>query len=252
MENSFDTSFIPQQPLVRVEGAPHRKEPINLALVLAIIIFFVTLVVAGGVYLYKLQIDKGVQAKELALQAEEKNLNIDEINSYKRIDTRITTAKTLLRGHTVFSIILNLLEETAAQNIGLTSLSYGGDSKNYKLSLSGEALNYGAVYFQAQAWRSMIPLVKKVEIISLTPSDTTGVVSFSAEITIDPAYTNYAQLAQEEEQFRKIKETQSQSINPPSGIPPLPPSGTISTPPANVLLSPLGVPPNSQSNSPTR
>ena len=120
MANNFDTSFIPQQPLLKVEGVKRRNEPVNFALVLALVIFVVALVVAGGTYFYKTSIDREVLEKAQALEEAEKSLAINDIELYKRVDTRLSAAKSLLAGHNVFLIILDLLEESAAQNIGLT------------------------------------------------------------------------------------------------------------------------------------
>lgn len=210
MENSFKTSFIPQQPITRADGGLRRKEPMNLALVLAFVIFFITITVAGGVYFYKLQGDKQIIEKRQQLQAEEKNLNIDEINTYKHIDNKISKVRGLLQNHTVFSTILLLLEGSTAQNIGLTNLAYtkgaGGD---FLLTLSGRAPSYGAVYFQGETWRSMVPMVKSVKIYNPSLDDATGIVSFNADLSINPAYTKYNKMIETENRLNKIKEDQS-------------------------------------------
>jgi len=208
MENSFETSFIPQQPLVRVEGAPRRSEPINLALVLAFIIFFITITVAGGVYFLKLQADKRVNEKQAQLAAEEKNLNIDEINAYKHIDDKLVTVKGLLQNHTVFSTILLLLEESTAVNIGLTSLGYTkGTNGDYIVTLSAKAPSYSAVYFQGESWRKMVPMVKTVKISAPVADEATGIVTFGAELVINPLYTKYNKLVETENQLNKMDQT---------------------------------------------
>lgn len=209
MENSFETSFIPQQPLVRVEGVSRRSEPINIALILAFIVFFITITVAGGIYFYKLQVDKRVDAKEKQLADEEKNINIDEINAYKHIDDKLVAVKGLLQNHTVFSTILMIIERSTASNIGLTSLGYTkGTSNDYVLVLAGKAPSYSALYFQGESWRQMVPMVKSVKISSPIIDDTTGIVSFSAELVINQVNTKYNRMTETEDQLNKIKEMQ--------------------------------------------
>ncbi len=215
MDKSFETSFMPKQPLLRVEGVSRRREPVNLAMVMALIVFFVTLAVSGGIYFYKLQVDKRVVARAMELEAAEKLLDIDEIELYKRIDTRIDTAKSLLENHTVFTVVLNLLEESSAQNIGLTSLSYSKDKQTFVLTLSAQATSYGAVYFQANAWRSMAPLVTDVKVESLTLDDTSGIVSFAGRLVVDAGLTKYGRLLESERMVRE-RAAAAVPVTPPS------------------------------------
>src|SRR5438105_8729085 len=112
MPNSFDTSFIPQEPLLKAEGVRRPPEPVNFGLVVAFIVLFVTLLVAGGMYFYKLQVDKRIFTLRTELQNAEKLLDVDQINFYKRVNTRIDTAKVLLNSHTAFSGVLDLLEKS--------------------------------------------------------------------------------------------------------------------------------------------
>ncbi len=189
MANTFETSFIPQQPLLKVEGGARRREPLNPALILALVLFFVSVTVAGGVYFYRLQVEKRVEAKAATLDAAEKLFNIDEINTYKRVDVRLGTAKNLVDTHALFTVILNLLEVQATQNVALTSLSYTKEGKGSVILLaSGQATNYAAVYSQSEAWRSAAPFVEKVEISQLTLDDQTGIVTFSAKLMLNASY----------------------------------------------------------------
>ena len=216
MDKSFETSFMPQQPLLRVEGVSRRREPVNIAMVVALVIFFVTLAVCGGMYFYKLQIDKRVHARAVELEAAEKFLDIDEIELYKQVDMRIDTAKNLLDSHTVFTVILNLLEESAAQNIGLTSLGYSGDRKSFNLTIGGQAASYGAVYFQANAWRAMTPLVSDLSIESINLDDSTGIVSFTARFGINGDLTKYTRLLESERLLREKEDAERAALTPTS------------------------------------
>ncbi len=220
MENSFETSFIPQQPIVRVEGDSRKREQVNFALILAFIIFFITITVAGGIYFYKLQVDKRVNQKEEQLKAEGKNLNFAEIKTYKHINDKLAIAKELLQGHTVFSTILLLIEGSTAQNIGFTSLAYLKETDGgYLLTLSGKAPSYSAVYFQSEVWRGMAPMVNSVHISNPSADEKTGIVSFTAELMINPAYTKYSKIIEAENELNKRKEAQSGTTSSISSSP---------------------------------
>ncbi|OGZ07979.1 MAG: hypothetical protein A2942_02290 [Candidatus Lloydbacteria bacterium RIFCSPLOWO2_01_FULL_50_20] len=198
MANSFDTSFIPQQPLLKVEGSARRFESVNIILVIAFFVFFVTLIVWGGMYFYKTSIDKRIVESEKELQSKEANLKTDEIARYKAIDERLSIAKGLLQNHVAFSTILTLLEEITAKNIGLTGLKYSVDSDNgsITLDLSAQAPSYSAVYAQVEAWREMRSILREVKVDMPRVDTVSGIVSFAAKLAIDPGYVKYARLVQ--------------------------------------------------------
>ena len=199
MDNSLDTSFIPQQPLLKVEGSLRKKEPVNVGLVLAFIIFFVALATYGGMYLYKTSIEQRVLALGQELQTKEANLKTDYINRYKDIDVRLKLAKKLLNDHSAFSAILTLLGKITAQNIGWTSLSYALDPKDglIHVNLTGQAPSYSAVYAQAEAWRAKgsavvaLDALKGVEVSMPALDPASSLVTFSAKLLIDPSYAKY-------------------------------------------------------------
>lgn len=206
MPNS-DISFMPQQPLLKVEGKRQRKIPINPALIVALIIFFVTAVVAGGVYFYKLQVEKRVADLTKQLADTESTLNISDIEHYQRINLRINVAKVLLQTHSVFSVILNMLQESTAQNIGLTSLTYKEDKANSSIIIDGKADSYAAVYFQISTWRGMKPLVTGLKVTNLALAEESGVVSFTAIVTVDPEITKYSRLLQAQQRKQDTQST---------------------------------------------
>jgi hypothetical protein len=189
MSNQFETAFIPQQPILRVEGvARSGGEPVNFALILSLVVFFVMIAVSAGVYLYRIQIEKRVHEKTVILEAAEKDFNIDEITTYKRIDSRLALAKKLVDEHVISSVTFDLLESSTAQNVGLVSMSFGRDEKGSSINLSGQAPSYAAVYFQLEAWRAMRPKISNVEISGMALDERTGVVSFTVKLDIDPQY----------------------------------------------------------------
>ena len=235
MANLPETSFMPQQPLLRVEGGSRRSEPINLALVVAIIVFFVTLSVAGGMYFYKTKLDKEVLAKGQQLADQEKKFNVDEIAVYKNLQTSLVAAKKLVDSHTIFSVILDTIEGHAAENVGLTAFDYKKEDTGIKLSVSGQAPSYAAVYFQVQEWRKT-PHVKKVDVTTLALDEHSSVVAFSAIMDIDTTFLDYAQVLQSQSQ-KQVQLKNDTVIAPPiNNLPPTMASGTMLVlPPSSIM-----------------
>lgn len=194
MANLFETSFVPQQTLLKVGSQERAREPLNFSLIVALLAFFIVLALAGGEYFYKQQTEKQVIQKGQELTAKEKLFDIDKINTYKNLQVTLSTAKNLVDNHTIFSLILNLLELRAAENIGLTSLSYTQDGEGSHIILSGQAPSYEAAYYQVQKWRESKPMMKNVVVMAINLDDATGIVNFNVKIDIDQKTLGYAQM----------------------------------------------------------
>ncbi len=187
MANPLETSFIPQQPLLKAEGTSARREPLNTAMVISLIIFFVAVAVTGGMYYWRSVVVKTVEEKKLALQEAESQFSIDQVRYYERLQVSLDTAKKLVDEHTIFSVVFDLIERNIAQNIGLTGLQYANDlQKGTVVTLKGQAPSYAALYFQIEQWKKT-ETVTAVELEDFLLDDTTGVVNFSAMLSVDPA-----------------------------------------------------------------
>jgi hypothetical protein len=191
MDNFNQTSFIPQQPILKVEGFARRREQVNYALVIALALFFIALMVAGGIYFYQLQVDGRVKARTNELATLEKSLSASDISHYKDVQNRLLTAKQLIKSHSVFSNVLDLVEQSTISDVGLTGLSYGNSKGGVSISLEGQAPSYERVYFQEQVWKAMKPTIMNAEVSGVNLSDSTGIVNFKAVLTIDPAFVRY-------------------------------------------------------------
>jgi hypothetical protein len=192
MENQFETSFIPQQPLLKVEGVSRRKEAINFSAIFSVVIFLAAGVVAGGLYFYRANVIERIFQAQTAIAAAEQYFSIEEINKYKQADIRLRVAKQLVHQHTINSVILDFVEKTTAVNVGLTSFGAAKDSEGYRVALAGEAPSYSAVYFQVEKWREMQPTIQEVTMGGMGLSEDTGIVTFSVVLHIDPAYLEFS------------------------------------------------------------
>ncbi len=234
MANLLNTSFVPQQPLLRVESASARPHAVNFALLLSLVLFFVALAVGGGVYFYHGKIQDRLDQRTAELSAIEATFNLDEIASYKKLQTSLSSAKALVEEHVIFSVVFRMIEERIAQNIGLTALGYGisSDTGNVILTLSGQAPGYTAVYFQAEQFRATGPHIKKVDVGALSLDNTTGIVDFSFTIEIDTKFVQSAVVLRQAKEA-EIRAQQERDVSmqdvpniPTSSATPLPNSPT--------------------------
>lgn len=192
MANQFETSFIPQQPLLKVEGVARRKEALNFSVIFSIIILIASGVIAGGLYFYRAQVNNRVYQAQKDLAEAEKYFSIDEINKYQKANTRLGIVKTLVHRHTINSVILDFLERSTAVNVGLISFSSTKDSAGYHVALNGQAPSYSAVYFQVEKWRAMQPTVLGITMGTLGLDEENGIVTFSLVLDIDPSYLEFS------------------------------------------------------------
>lgn len=212
MANPIDTSFIPQQPILKVEGSSPRLAKLNIPLMIGFTAFFISLALFGGLYFYKTRIDKRIITLEKELESKEESLRIADIERYKDIDSRLKLTRQILKNHIAFSTILDLVEEITAENIGWTSLSYTsvGEDGAVGISLTGEAPSYAAVYIQAEEWRKMSTL-RSVEVGMPSLDEATGLVNFSAGLKVDPGYIKYARLLEAKPSAASEDESLTQS-----------------------------------------
>lgn len=205
MANPLETSFIPQQPLLKAEGTSARREPLNTAMVISLILFFVTVAVTGGMYYWRSVIVETVEGKKLELQDAESQFSIEQVRYYERLQVSLDTAKKLVDEHTIFSTVFDLIERRIAQNIGLTGLQYVNDlQKGTLVTLKGQAPSYAALYFQIEQWKKT-ETVTAVELEDFLLDDTTGIVNFTATLSVDPTSLRQVTVLAAEE--RKAKES---------------------------------------------
>ncbi|KKW34866.1 MAG: hypothetical protein UY81_C0060G0005 [Candidatus Giovannonibacteria bacterium GW2011_GWA2_53_7] len=186
----FDTSFLPQQPLARVDGGAHNKEPISLSMIVALILFFMMLFATGGVVLYKVNLERRIAAEMGELASKEKDIPMGTIAEFDRLHSRLTAATQILDGHSAFSLVLDILSGGTAVNVGYSKFIFSGADGVSTIVLDGIAPSYAAVYFQGEALRSR-PYVQNVMITNPVLDIRTGAVNFQMEVTLRPNALRY-------------------------------------------------------------
>lgn len=184
--NPYDTSFLPQQPNLRPDGSLGRREPIALGMIIALVVFFVTLAVGGGTYLYKKDIERRIDEKNRELASMKAKIDLETIEKLGRVSRHLDQAEKLLVNHTAFSLALGILSAGTAVNVGYDSLRFGpSNSGAPTLALTGIAPSYEAVYFQEQALPHN-PNIKSAKVINVTLDPQSGTVSFEMEAELSP------------------------------------------------------------------
>lgn len=152
METKFQTSFIPKKSVA--EGIT-RKPSVGLFLLIAIILFIVSLSVAGWVYLEKKVLITKINNEKTAIETNKNNFETATIESIIRLDSRIKVANELVANHLSVSPIFNFIESRTLKNVRFKSFTFsakGTDSSGnsvLKIDLSGQAKDFKTLALQA-------------------------------------------------------------------------------------------------------
>ncbi|MBI2047787.1 MAG: hypothetical protein HYT27_01475 [Parcubacteria group bacterium] len=145
----FKTSFIPKKPLIR-ENILGQQKGVNLVLFVSIIIFFATVLIAGGVFLFDVLLKRQESSLTSSIERAREAIEPELVASLGRIDARIKAAKNILDNHTAISPIFDLLEQLTLSSVSFESLRYVVESEGkITFQLSGTARNYSSVALQS-------------------------------------------------------------------------------------------------------
>jgi hypothetical protein len=157
----------------------------NMFLVVSVVIFAVTLLLAGGVFIYARILNAQSAAKEAALQAAEQAVSETTVDSFLRLRDRLSQSETLLNQHVMVSQFFDALESVTLANVRFTSLSLAmNQDHTASVHLAGTAKTFNALAQQSAAFATQ-PLIKQA-IFSGISADAKGVVSFSVSAALDP------------------------------------------------------------------
>ena len=192
MDNNLQPSFIPRKPLS--QPAITQEHPKSLFSIIAIIIFVLSLLSAGGIYGYEYYLNNTLQQKNSALQTELNTFEPTLITDLSSLDAKISTANSLLNAHISTPRIFSAISAVTLMTVRLTSfnLSYRGGS-SVVVAVVGQGKSYASVdlqqaEFQKPEYKKFISS-SKVSGVSL---DKNGGVNFSATLELKPNYFLYA------------------------------------------------------------
>lgn len=184
METKFQTSFIPKKPVVMSGTSLSSNKPMSFLSFLGILIFVLTLFIAGGSFLYKTYVDSSIKNMKKTLESKKSTLDLRLIQEFVNLDERFASSKQLLSTHIAPSHLFSLLESLTLRSVRFTSLKYTVDAdKKVHLDLEGEARSYSVVAAQAEAFTKERSFISPI--FSNFDLDDKGNVKFSVKTDFD-------------------------------------------------------------------
>lgn len=142
------SSFIPKSGVKTVQRVSSTRR-IYLLAYISYIIFFSTLFVVIGVYIYGATVTRSLTTLKDQLVAERQRFDISDIDNIKLLDKRLSTAKTLLNESTAPSRIFSDVESIVASNIYFSGMSYRQlPNRQFQINLVGRAGDFNQIIAQ--------------------------------------------------------------------------------------------------------
>lgn len=192
-DQNFKTSFIPSKPIQPVTrgGELGVNRGSNFLTIITIVIFLATCVVSGGVYFYKITLEKSVEGQIAELQKIKSTLDPSIVGDSDRLNTKINAIKELLENHVAPSEILALLEEHTLKTLNFDTFTYKKeDSSNISISAVGQAKGFETIVLQSDKY-SATSFLRNILFSGLQPNQQTAGVRFNLSGNVDPKLILY-------------------------------------------------------------
>ncbi len=194
MESKVTSSFIPD----KMPGAPKtpsqsvnvKRAGADIVVVLAIVVFAVSLTLSAGVFLYERYLIQEAKTKSEQLRNDRKVLEPATIRALMRLDKRLSAAQIILSNHIAPSAIFDILENLTLKSVYFKNLDYFlAPDKTPKIKMHGVAKTVNGVAYQSDVFgknRAIVePVFSSINIVR-------DGVEFDVAAEIDKSTLNYA------------------------------------------------------------
>ena len=198
METKYQTSFIPKKPVTMTGQS--QPSSMSLLLVVSIIIFLISLGLAGYVFLQKNLLLQKLTTDQNTIETNKSGLTSDSITieSLVELNSRINVAKDLLNKHIAVSPIFDFLQQGTLKSVRFKNFNFSSADVNeagisrISIQMSGVAKDWETVASQADEfgkadWKKIIT-EPKVSNLSLGAD---GSVSFLFTAYVTPDFLVY-------------------------------------------------------------
>jgi len=194
MEPKFQTSFIPKKPIMSADGSSGISvvRTTNIFSIIATVVFIMTVLVAGALFLYKTTIEGQIEAAKQEVEQAKESYGPEIIQKLIDASTKIQTANELLEQHVVVSEVMKELERLTVRRLRFDDFLYKKVNGVPTLTMKGEVQNYNALAQQQEIFNNST-YMKNPEFAGFNLQENGFInVNFSAEL--DPSIVSYRRL----------------------------------------------------------
>jgi hypothetical protein len=201
MDTRLRTSFVPKKTLVSRGVAQEGSGIINPFFSIGIIIFFIATTLAGGAYLYKILLQKQIDADKADLVKAKEAFQEKTIAEWEKRDNRLKVANELLNSHKIVSPIFSVLEATTLRTTRFLDFKFTSSASGaLDIAMRGEGVSYTSVALLSDSFNAQTKI--KNPIFSNLALNSKGGVTFSFNGSIDSSLVSYKEI------FNKTTEEQ--------------------------------------------
>ena len=243
MENSFQTSFIPKKPIT---SNLSEKEPRSFFGMIALFLFLASLLISGGLFVYKSYLTKQQESLSMSLAVTRDSFEKDTIDELELFNKRTESAKQILNNHIVFSPLFNLLGNITIPSIQYTNFEQQTNEKGFLVDIDGVARDYRSIALQADIFNSSKGSSFKNVLFSNLMKDKNNNIGFNLKFNVDPSLLSY-------EKNDLLDQTNTPITTSPVVIPTTPTVVPVVTPTTTPTITPpdtnTPLPTNSSNNT---
>jgi Tfp pilus assembly protein PilV len=193
MDNKFQTSFIPQRPIVTESGS--KSSGINLLLLISVIVFVVSVLSMVGFYLWQKSLKSQIKTQSDQLVELQRQTEKNTINSLISLDDLLKTSDELLKKHVAISPLFQFLQSNTITDVRFKNFSFSyGELNKISVKMSGVAKDFNTIAAQTEAFNKAMKKGIVNPIFSDFSPQADGTVSFNFSADLDPALINYYSL----------------------------------------------------------
>jgi len=183
------TSFVPKQP-VRATGRLSKSGG-NLFLLASILLAFVSVVAAGGVFAYQYYLEGVRDTKRAAVEKAEQSINTAAVEDFIRTRDRFQAASGLLDGHVSASRFFALLEGITLTSVRFNTLSFAlAEDNSAIITMEGVARTFNALAAQSSALSNERD-IKRAIFSDIQVDDETNTVTFTLSAELAPSLLEF-------------------------------------------------------------
>lgn len=193
MEPNFQTSFIPKKPIVEERVTNTRS--VGVFSVIAIFIFFSTLLATLGLYFYKGVLKSNISQMETDLNLAKNRFESSKIVELQVLDKRLHAASEILSHHIAVTPIFKALSAVTMKSVRFTQFDYefvGDKEQKIVVKMKGLAVGYRSIALQSDLFSKKDEGKNFIDpVFSNLTLDDKGNVLFDLEFSVDPSFVDY-------------------------------------------------------------
>lgn len=157
-------------------------------------LFTLSLVLAGGVFVYQLFLNYSIAQMKGELESARATLEPETVNALIRLNSRLVSTEALIKSHQIITPVFDFLELSTPRTVRYTDFNFNTTDKGPELVIQGQAVSYAALAVAAGTFDKADTYFADT-VFSDLRLDERGNVIFTLRTLVKPAALSYERAA---------------------------------------------------------